>query len=582
MYERNAILIDRYFADLFGYDKHNNLKSNSVNYFELVSKLEEYQISSETENDIMTEFEKIANRIKETQKLQEVLNKRNLKYTENRKALFENLDEDEVILRKKFKKIEDEIAKNNEEIRINTEKFVEEIRDFNEKSEVRSSAGRERRAIESDYQNALDITIDNFSKIDRDKLKEIKNFIKLENQDDQKEEIKEKILKNGAKEKVPFDINAITKAIDVSLDIEQKRVEILLSVYDKTTKLLEEIKNDSVKIERHKKIVKDAKSKLEYLNVISEYIILFLDNERMNTLSGEKEHQKIMMDACDNLQNDLVEIQNMYTLLVKEMTGKSSKKAYKELYNLEYLIELQENAKKFEQNISKLNMLGTVIYPDYWRIEGMQKIYETFYRILTEEYEKDLSEYEPMDITWDVNKDILKLEDEDSEVEFTEYTDMDEDAEKGEDNDEIVTETEDEEYSEDEDGEDEEEELSEEDEENSLEDDIDIFEEYDLDEDDVEEDEDEEEEFHWDEEDEDDELDFGVDNYIVESADKDINNDNDIDEEARDKEIDQILGFFDEEDSEENTEEEEQEDKDNQEDNENDKKKAGLFGKKKK
>ena len=40
MYERNAIVIDRYFASIFGYDSKNNLKNNSSNYFELVSNME--------------------------------------------------------------------------------------------------------------------------------------------------------------------------------------------------------------------------------------------------------------------------------------------------------------------------------------------------------------------------------------------------------------------------------------------------------------------------------------------------------------------------------------------------------------
>ena len=116
MYERNAIVIDRYFASIFGYDSKNNLKNNSSNYFELVSNLEKYQQASETENNIMEEFDKVASQIKETQKYQEVLNKRNLKYCENRKNLFESLDEEPENLRKKFDKIEEEIKKNNEEI----------------------------------------------------------------------------------------------------------------------------------------------------------------------------------------------------------------------------------------------------------------------------------------------------------------------------------------------------------------------------------------------------------------------------------------------------------------------------------
>ncbi len=522
MYERNAIVIDRYFASIFGYDNKNNLKNNSNNYFELVSNLEKYQQASEIENNIMEEFEKIASKIKETQKLQDVLNKRNLKYSENRKNLFESLDEEPENLRKKFDKIEEEIDKNNQEIKSNSEKFIDEIREFNEKSETRSICGRDRRNVENEYQKNLNATIDNFSNINKEKLKEAKSFVKSDNKQEAKDTIKERILKNGSKEKVPFDENVINTAIDTSTYIEEKKAEILLSLYDKTMRLLVEIKNDNVKIEKHKKIVKDSKSKLEFLNVISEYIILFLDNERMNTMGGEEEHKRIMAEACSNLQSDLIEIQNMYSLLIKEITGKSSKKAYKELYNIQYLIDLQDEEKKFEKSISQLNMIGTVIYPDYWRVEGMQKIYDTFKKIITEVYEKDLSEFEPLDITFEVNEDILT--DEDEEEKNTEH--VDEIEEKIE---EIETEIESNNQNED-------------NEKQEKEDDSVIPEEI-IDED----------EFHWDDDDENDELNFGT-GFLS-------NNEKEIDDDIENPKEDEIIEFNDEPEIEVNKQEESETDK---------------------
>ena len=122
-----------------------------------------------------------------------------------------------------------------------------------------------------------------------------------------------------------------------------------------------------------------------------------------------------MLEACNNMENDLVEIQNLYSLLIKEINGKASKKLYKELYNVDYLNELKEQEVQFEKNISKLNMVGTVIYPDYWRLEGMKKIFDTFKTIMTDTYEVDLSEYEPMDITFEVDKNILDTETDNNE-----------------------------------------------------------------------------------------------------------------------------------------------------------------------
>lgn len=529
MYERNAIVIDRYFSNIFEYDKKSNIKENGNNYFELVDVLEKYQEASEIENNIMDEYEKTASKIKEIQKRQEGLNKKTLKYFESRKSLFENLDEDEDELKKEFDKIEAEIRANENEIRDNTDRFIEGIKEFNEKSEIRNKCGRERRIIENDYQRILNITAENYKNILKEKLREMKSFLKTEDKEEVKDQMKENIQKNGAKEKVPFDSNVINKAIDTSLYIEGKKAEILLSIYDKTTKLLDEIKNDTVKIAKHKKIVKDAKSKLEFLNVITEYIILFLDNERMNTIGGENEHKKVMSEACDNLQNDLIEIQNMYSLLIKEINGKATKKLYKELYNVEYLNDLQEKEIKFEKNISKLNMTGTVIYPDYWRIEGMQKIYDTFRTIMTEVYEVDLSEYEPLDITFEVKENVLE----------TEVDKVDEKTSE-----EIINK-----------------------EENITDEEIDNKKEISLKFDNSEDEEnvkvkenekEDEDEFHWDDDDENDELIFNNNNTTIEKEEEEEEEEKVIEfqnieeeEDERDKEIDELLGIFDTEETEE-------------------------------
>lgn len=528
MYERNAIVIDRYFSNIFEYDKKNNIKVNCNNYFELVDVLEKYQEASEIENNIMDEYEKIANRIKEIQKKQEGLNKKNLKLFESRKSLFENLDEDEEDLKKEFEKIESEIRINENEIRDNTDRFIEGIKEFNEKSEVRSKCGRERRIIENEYQRILNLTIENYNNILKEKLREMKSFLKTEDKDEVKEQMKDNIQKNGAKEKVPFDLNVINKAIDTSLYIEGKKAEIFLSIYDKTTKLLDEIKNDTVKITKHKKQVKDSKSKLEFLNVITEYIILFLDNERMNTIGGENEHKKVMNEACNNLQNDLTEIQNMYSLLIKEINGKSTKKLYKELYNIDYLNDLKEKEIKFEKNISKLNMSGTVIYPDYWRIEGMEKIYDTFRTIMTEVYEVDLSEYEPLDITFEVKENVLENEIEKVDEKINEKVAKEENTINEEtDNKKEITLKFD----------------------NSEEENVERNESEKEDED----------EFHWDDDDENDELIFNNNATTIEKdedeeeeEEKEVEFQNiEEEEDERDKEIDELLGIFDTEETEE-------------------------------
>ena len=544
MYERNAIVIDRYFESLFGYNLNNNLKNNANNYFELVKKLEQYQIAYENENNIMLEFEKVANNIKETQKLQETFNKRHLRYVENTRQLFENLEEESSVLQKKFENISEENKKNEEEIQTNIKKFVTEIKQFHEKSEIRSECGRQRKEIESEYQKQLKITTENFEKISKEKLKDIKAFAKSESKEEEKQQIREKILQNGSKEKVPFDINVINKAIDVATDIEGKKAQILLSIYDKTGKLFDEIKNDNVRIERHKKIVKDAGSKLEYLNSINEYIILFLDNERMNIAGGEREHEKVMIESCVNVQKDLIQIQNMYSLLLKEITDKSSKKAYRDLYNREYLYDLEQSENEFEKSLSTLNMAGIIVYPDHWRIEGMRKIYETFKFLITENYGKDLSEFEQLNITADINRDLMEIEKEDTITNNIE-ADKTEKIQEPERIKEKKVEKIEEEFQWDD--EDENEELNfggteilkdyEEDEENE---DFD----YNFTED-------EEVKLESDKNDENDENEpdiFDTENDVLDNIKEEIEDEED-EEDERDKEIDNILGFFDDDDS---------------------------------
>lgn len=415
MYERNAIVLERYFSKLFGYDEKNNIKNNYTNYIDLVGKLDKYQSAIEEEDKVIAEYDEIINKIQNIQKNQELLNKKNTKLLEIRKDIFDNIDENVESLKKKLEKLEDDTKINNEEMKQNGENFITELSEFNDKSSNRNQCSRNRRIIESDYQKKLRETVNNISNINSEKVDEIKNFFKSEN--NIHDEVQNKIMKNGEKEKIPFDLNVIKKAIDIQIEIEEKQIDILCSVYDKTNKLLGEIKNDTIKIEKHKKLIKDSECKLSFLNAMKDYLTLFLDNERLNIVGGEKEHKKLMNAACENLEEDFVQIKNLYSLLTKEMTGKATKKMYKELYHPEYLYDLEEQEKEFESNISRLNVIGTVIYPDYWRIQGMQKIYETFKNSIVNEYERDLSEYEPVTV-YDAK---LKEDEEDEEDEIDTY-----------------------------------------------------------------------------------------------------------------------------------------------------------------
>ena len=116
----------------------------------------------------------------------------------------------------------------------------------------------------------------------------------------------------------------------------------------------------------------------------------------MSTINGIKIHNKLMEEACENFTADMEQVRKLYELIIREITNKSSKKAYKELYNKEYLknIEDKVNQKVLEEiEIS----YGETIY-DYLkvlsnRIANKKLIinYINFYgedlaKVLTEKY----------------------------------------------------------------------------------------------------------------------------------------------------------------------------------------------------
>ena len=393
MYERSAIVLERYFNKLLGYDMPNNLKTNFYDYNDLVQALEKYKDISEEEEIIMQEYDSIANKIRSTQKTQEGLFKKNNKLQEERNELFQNIDEDVAKSRKRLDILNNNISTIDEEIKKNAQNFIDIVEEFNEKSTVRENCGRTRRIVENEYNKKLNATLDDFQNISIDKAKDVKQFKDIDTADIEKE-LKEKLTKNGEKEKIPFNTGVINKAIDLCIDIQKREAEVLSSVYDKTNKLFMEIKNNATKVEKHKKLIRDAESKINFLNAFKEYLVQFLDNERLTAVNNKEDHDNLMTEACKNLEQDLEQINNLYTILIKEATKKVTKKTYNELYNLEYLADLEAKAEEFDKKIKKLNLSVTIINPNNWRIEGMKKIYDVFNKSVTEIYDRDLSVYQ--------------------------------------------------------------------------------------------------------------------------------------------------------------------------------------------
>ena len=198
MYERNAIVLERYYNQMFGYNMKNNIQTNFKNYTELVECLEKYRDISEEEETIMQEYDSIANRIREIQKKQEILDKKNNKYQEERANIFQNIDENAEAIQRKIDNVNNNIENLNEEIKENAEQFVKIVDEFNEKTTVRTTCGRSRRNVENEYNTKLNETLDNYKDIDAKFVRRAKQFTEIET-DEIEEELKDKIEKKVEK-----------------------------------------------------------------------------------------------------------------------------------------------------------------------------------------------------------------------------------------------------------------------------------------------------------------------------------------------------------------------------------------------
>ena len=393
MYERSAIVLESYFEGVLGFNKENNLKSNYENYNRLIEKIGEYQRIINEEDDVIGKFDEVASEIEQIQKAQNKLHEVNLRLEEERNNLFNDLSENPSTLDQKLQEIEDNFDKNNEKIKELRVKYVKAIVIFTERQKERNKYARIHRTTESEYLDTIKEISAKFSEINVKEIENIKRFMSSDNEEE-KNNIVNKMLKNGKNERVPFNVEVMKKAVEVRTKIAKKEAELYITIFEKMKKLLSEVNNDSLKLTKFEKVARDVNVKLSFLNAEKEYIVGFLDNERMTAMNGKKVHDKLMEEACKNFDLDIEQINKLYELLIRETTKKATKKAYKELYNKNYLKDIEEKERDFEEEVTniKINM-GTVINSNYWRIEGIKNIYNVFQEEVSEKFEKDLSEY---------------------------------------------------------------------------------------------------------------------------------------------------------------------------------------------
>lgn len=308
--------------------------------------------------------------------------------------IFSNIEENVKELEKCLLKIESDISKTQTALLELREKFISTVSKYQEKKNLLDEALKRKQKAEDEYNKFLEITKNNFEEINLEILDYVRE-ITTEEIRKIKRELIEVITKNGEKEKVPFDSDVVSKASEFATEISKKEADCYVIIYDKTKKLLDEIENDTLKLDRHRKWRRDNTAKLKFFNAEREYLIQFLDNERLPVMHGKKVHRKLMIEACKNLILDVAQMNNLYELILREEAGRSAKRAYKELYNKDYLRKIEEKEQQFEEEATKLNLnAATVINSNYWRVEGIREVYTAFYQIITETYNKDLEEFE--------------------------------------------------------------------------------------------------------------------------------------------------------------------------------------------
>ena len=408
MYERSAIVLERYFENLLGYRRECNLRDNFNYYCELVEKLEKYQTNYQKELIASQEYNVSLKKIKAIQLTQEKLYKNSANLEYNRYLLFSNVEAKIDDTRKCIEKIEQDVEKNNAAMVEQKEELLAALEVFNDKKFELSKCKRYKKMAENDYNEILEVATKNFEGITQEDVENAKKFAKFDDIDD----IIETLTNNGSGEKIPFNEGVIQNATVFGVDIAKKEVLSYITIYDKMKKLLADISEGVAKIELHKKYLRNEKAKIDFILAVKEYIVQFLDYERMTVIHGRKSHNRLMSEACENFNTDIIQINNLFELLVREINKKATKKAYKELYNKSYLTEIKEKEEKFKKEKNRVNLnTATLINSNYWRIEGIKGIFTVFYKNVSEVFGRDVAEFDiPKDFDEEISDDVEQEE----------------------------------------------------------------------------------------------------------------------------------------------------------------------------
>ena len=392
MYERSAIVLDRYFDNILGYSSEYNLKVNFEYFKNLVNRIDEFKDAYTTEQRVIEEFNQLAEEIRNVQKTHDKTYNKAIKLEYSRNLLFNNVEEKPEEILKCLEKIENDLDQSSDLQKELREQFVNLVIEYNEKKDYLNECIDNREQAEENYNDALEQLKENVENLNEFNLEFVRNFTGSE-------EIKAKLVtlmeNNGKGEKVPFDPGIINAAANLGIDIAEREAACYVDMYENSLRLLDEISKDNVKLDKFRKRAKNTTVKTDFLFAEKDYLFQLLDYERITAVNGKRTHAKLMEEAIENLKKDVEQIDNLYELIIREIATKSTKKGYKELYNKSYLIEMTNYEEKFKEEKNKVNLsVGTILNSDFWRIEGIKNIYTVFYNDVTEVFGRDLDEFD--------------------------------------------------------------------------------------------------------------------------------------------------------------------------------------------
>ena len=127
MYERSAIVLEKYLNKVFGPDKESDIRVSYETFKNVLEEMEKYQVITEEEEKIIDEFDDIVNKMQKIQKEQEGLSKEVTKHEDIRTKLFNDFDQEPATIEKKLVKIENIIEERTQKQKELRQNYLEAL-----------------------------------------------------------------------------------------------------------------------------------------------------------------------------------------------------------------------------------------------------------------------------------------------------------------------------------------------------------------------------------------------------------------------------------------------------------------------